>query len=111
MIRVSKDSSLRPRRGNPARIVIRQHETSGGYGFKSAPDSSRAPADSGMPHPINDTAAEMEAVWAVDDAAVATEAVWAVDASGVGAEAPSAVDASGVETEAVWAVDAAYARC
>ena len=37
MIRASKNSSLRPRRGDLAPIVIRQHETRGGYGFKPVP--------------------------------------------------------------------------
>ena len=52
MIRAS-ENSLRPRRGDPAPIVIRQHETRGGYGLKPVPDSSRAPTNSEMANPIN----------------------------------------------------------
>ena len=53
MIRASKNSSLRPLRGDSAPIVIRQQETREDYGFKPVPDSSRAPADSEMANPIN----------------------------------------------------------
>jgi hypothetical protein len=59
----------------PPRFVIRQRETSGGYGFKPVPDSSRAPADSEMAYPIN----AVGAVWAL------VEAKRAVDAAAVGA--------------------------
>ena len=81
MIRASKNLSLRPRRGDPAPIVIRQHETCGGHGFKLAPDNSRTPADSTWRIPPITAAAAVEAFWAV------VEAKWAVDDdSAVGAQ-------------------------
>ena len=64
MIRASKNSSLHRRRGDPAPIVIPQHETRGDYGSKPVPDSSRVPADSEMANPINTSWASVAALLA-----------------------------------------------